>query len=806
MQNNNNKFINFFIFVFFFIIDIVLGSINENNTFENIIGFCFFYFLIMWFFLHEKRKDQWPLVGFIIFLIFNNYLGQDLKMYCLLFMLGIAMCLDDYNENETAVVSLIYWSYYFYIKLGFINEFFFLFFICMLLISYIMIMFNDNERSQNYIAIQSIIITYYVCGILHYVLNNENFIGFTSLYVLFILIIFYKKVFYFIKYSTDTQFCCVTYCIFLLFYLNAPQCNINIAIFSSLYFMFYCLVFDVDWKHPIKSFSNDQLYVSFISAFFVLIVALLGDSVIRFLITYLPLVILIYPDIFKWIFGDENNKDNKEKKNNDEINNNNENYKINNNKIMEDKKINTKKNYVNFFLSSGLIYIFLIIFLIINIMWILFDELVGTFQYNYAIDNGTLLIRFGIDSISFFFIYLTGLLIPLTMLFSLISRNTMEEKKNNIFLLFTVGILLLIVFYVLDLLLFYISFEAILVPFFVYIGVTGYRKRRIHAAYLFFFYTLVGSFFMLISIFFIYLSSGSTDIEMLWNVEWANNLYYLLWFALFITFAIKVPMFPFHVWLPEAHVEAPTEGSVLLAGLLLKLGTYGFMRFLFPLFSKLNYYFSPSIMMIASIGIIYTSFTTLRQVDIKRIIAYSSIAHMNMCILGLFSYNETAFIGSIFLMIAHGIVSGGLFFLIGIIYNRYRTKIIHYFSGVIHFMPIMCFYFFLLLLGNIGLPGTSNFVGELLILNGILYQGYIIGVFAAIIGIFLCTVYSMLMFNKIAFLFPKLSNVTIPDLYFFEMIILTPLVVLMFFLGIFPTCLFSLLDFIIIYNWIELFN
>ncbi len=152
-------------------------------------------------------------------------------------------------------------------------------------------------------------------------------------------------------------------------------------------------------------------------------------------------------------------------------------------------------------------------------------------------------------------------------------------------------------------------------------------------------------------------------------------------------------MFPFHIWLPEAHVEAPTEGSVLLAGLLLKLGTYGFLRFLFPIFSSQNQYFSPFVIMLASIGIVYTSFSTLRQIDIKRIVAYSSIAHMNMCMLGLFSYNEIAFIGSIFLMIGHAIVSGGLFFIIGMIYNRFQTKIIHYFSGVIHYMPILSFFF-----------------------------------------------------------------------------------------------------------------
>lgn len=457
-------------------------------------------------------------------------------------------------------------------------------------------------------------------------------------------------------------------------------------------------------------------------------------------------------------------------------------------------------------LNQIFLLIFSFLFLIMNILWILFNPLTGSFQWPFCIKVAELYLRFGVDGISFFFIYLTILLILLNMLFSSFSINTSEEKKNNIFLLFSVGILLIIVFYTLDLIIFYISFEAILIPFFVYIGINGYRKRRIHAAYLFFFYTLVGSFFMLVSLFFIYSYSGSTDIELLWNMEWVGNQQYLLWFALFITFAIKVPMFPFHIWLPEAHVEAPTEGSVLSAGVLLKLGTYGFLRFLFPILPELNYYFSPFVIMLSAIGIMYTSFSTLRQIDIKRIIAYSSIAHMNMCMLGLFSYNEIALSGSIFLMIGHGVVSGGLFYVIGMLYNRYKTKIINYLSGIIYFMPIMCFFFFMFILGNIGMPGTSNFIGEILILTGVMYQAYYIAIFSAIIGIFLCTVYSMWMYNKTVFLLPKFSYIIVTDLYFFEIIILVPLIILMLFFGIIPTSVFSLLDFSILYFFFEYIN
>jgi len=459
-----------------------------------------------------------------------------------------------------------------------------------------------------------------------------------------------------------------------------------------------------------------------------------------------------------------------------------------------------------FALTNLFITFFLLLFIIFNILWLILDPLYGGFQFSTLLEFTNLSIRIGIDSISFFFLYLTVLLISLCLLFSSISRVSFEQKINNMFLIFFIGILLLVVFYVLDYLLFYISFEAILVPFFVYIGIAGYRVRRIHAAYLFFFYTLVGSFFTLISIFIFYSQIGSTDIEILYNMEFYSTRSFILWFALFITFSIKIPMFPFHIWLPEAHVEAPTEGSVLLAGLLLKLGTYGFLRFLFPLFTEQNYYFSPLVVMLSGIGIAYTSMSTLRQIDIKRIVAYSSIAHMNMCMVGLFSFNEIAFSGSIFLMIAHGVVSGGLFFIIGMIYNRFNTKIIHYFSGVVHYMPILSFFFLMLILGNIGMPGTSNFIGELLILCGLMYSNNGIAIICSIIGIFLCTIYSMWMYNKIIFLLPRFYYLVVFDLFFFEIIILITLVFLMVYLGIQPNCVNNYLSHSIFYHYSELFS
>jgi len=449
--------------------------------------------------------------------------------------------------------------------------------------------------------------------------------------------------------------------------------------------------------------------------------------------------------------------------------------------------------------------IFSSLFIIINLIWLFFDPFNTTTQYNYIVSYLNINIRFALDSISFFFIYLTTLLIPLCLLFSIRSRNTPVTHYYNNDLIFSIGILLLIVFSVFDILIFYISFEAILLPFFIYIGIAGYRQRRIHASYLFFFYTIIGSFFMLISIFFLFIYSGTTYLELLWVTEFPYLTSQLIWIALFFTFSIKVPMFPFHIWLPEAHVEAPTEGSVLLAGLLLKLGPYGMIRFLFPIFPELTYYYAPFVITLASIGIIYTSFITLRQIDIKKIIAYSSIAHMNMVILGLFSFNEAGFLGSIFLMIGHGIVSGGLFFCIGIIYDRYHTKIIHYLSGIINGMPVLSFCLFIFILGNVGLPGTSNFIGELLILCGIAYSHLFVSLIAAAIGIFLCTIYSIYTYNKIIFLMPYKYNIYISDLYLFEYIVLLPLIFFSLYLGVFPNIVLDSLQNVQLYNFINIF-
>lgn len=454
----------------------------------------------------------------------------------------------------------------------------------------------------------------------------------------------------------------------------------------------------------------------------------------------------------------------------------------------EIEKINKEKMSIrNIVFNSSLV-----IFFFAVLMWIYFDPYQFSYQQVVSVKLMDSYFHLGIDGLSLFFIYLTAFLVPLCILFNW-NNKTITNTYSMIFLI-SIEILLIFVFSVVDLLLFYIFFEATLIPFFMFIGINGYRNRRIHAAYLLFFYTLFGSLLMLISIFSIYLHCGTTDIQVLWEAEFSTGREHLFWLFFFIAFAIKVPIFPFHIWLPEAHVEAPTEGSVILAGVLLKLGTYGILRFLFTLFSNATVYYSPLVLLLSCLAIFYTSFTTLRQIDIKRIVAYSSVAHMNMCILGLFTFDPVAIVGSILLMVGHGLVSGGLFFLIGVLYNRYHTKLIKYYSGLVQFMPIFSFFFFLFIMGNMSMPGTSNFIGEFLILCGIFTKKNIYGVFVASLGILIGTIYSIWLYNKITFgLHNTLTQSYLKDMTLAEVLLFIPILVHIVWIGVYPESFISII-------------
>jgi proton-translocating NADH-quinone oxidoreductase chain M len=431
----------------------------------------------------------------------------------------------------------------------------------------------------------------------------------------------------------------------------------------------------------------------------------------------------------------------------------------------------------------------LIIFFWANLLWIFFDPYQMTFQYLYSIRFFSMFFYFGIDGISLLFIYLTSFLIPCCILFNW--NNTYHFIKEYILCLLSLEIVLISVFCVLDIILFYVFFESILIPTFIFIGIWGSRQRKIHAAYLLFFYTLFGSLLMLFSILILYSHSGTTDFQILWGTELSNIREKLLWLAFFFSFAIKIPMFPFHIWLPEAHVEAPTEGSVLLAGVLLKLGGYGFMRILIPIFFNANIYFLPFVFLLASIGILYTSFTTLCQIDLKRIIAYSSIAHMNIAVLGLFTLDLISSAGSVLLLLSHGIVSGGLFFMIGMLYDRYKTRLLKYYSGLVHLMPLFGTFFLLLILGNISLPGTSSFVGEFLIFCGLVTKSKW-AFFISCIGVLLCTIYSIWLYNRIVFGLPRYEYYkNLFDLNRLEFNLISPFIVTMILIGIFPKPILS---------------
>jgi proton-translocating NADH-quinone oxidoreductase chain M len=319
------------------------------------------------------------------------------------------------------------------------------------------------------------------------------------------------------------------------------------------------------------------------------------------------------------------------------------------------------------------------------------------------------------------------------------------------------------------------------------IGLWGSRERKVRAVYLFFFYTLIGSLCMLLGLLYIYNLTGTLNFEYLLTYKFTFEQQYWLWLAFFLSFASKIPVFPLHVWLPEAHVEAPTVGSVLLAGILLKLGVYGFLRFSLNLFPEASLFFSPFVYLLSVLGIIYGSMSAIRQTDLKRIIAYSSVAHMNLVTMGIFSFNIVGIEGSIMQSISHGFVSGAMFLLVGILYDRYHSRLLYYYGGLVHMMPVYAVLFLIFTMANIALPGTSSFVGEFLLLTGI-YKVNILASVISALGVILCGAYSLWLYNRVIFGNLKINHTLLfKDITFRELSILFPLLVLVFLMGIYPT-------------------
>lgn len=432
----------------------------------------------------------------------------------------------------------------------------------------------------------------------------------------------------------------------------------------------------------------------------------------------------------------------------------------------------------------------LILFVLSLCLWVFFDEYLGTFQFLSFWGEIPIL---GIDGLGLVFIILTTFLF--VCCFLLIWSVTAQLKLFVLLLIF-LEFLLLLVFSVVDLFIFYIIFELILLPMVFIIFIWGSRSRKIKAGFYFFLYTLLGSLFMLVGLLLMYSEFGTTNVLLLMYFLPGYEKQLLLWFLFFFSFAIKIPMFPFHIWLPEAHVEAPTIGSVLLAGLLLKLGGYGFLRILIPLFPEATLYYTPLLLTLAILGIIYASLTLLRQVDIKKIIAYSSIAHMNFAVLGMFSNNLIAIQGSVYLLISHGFSSSALFMLAGVLYERHHTRLLPYYGGLAMLMPLYSFFFFLFTIANFGFPGTSNFVGEILIFIGLAQQSFFL-LFCAGIGMLFSVIYSILLFSRVLFGSLKLCYLTFNfshDIIKREFAILVFLSFFLIFFGLFSNIIIDLIS------------
>lgn len=426
-------------------------------------------------------------------------------------------------------------------------------------------------------------------------------------------------------------------------------------------------------------------------------------------------------------------------------------------------------------------------FVLSLILWVFFNKSMGTFQFvSKFLWIPTLNLNFvlGIDGISLFFVLLTTLLIPLCLLVSWKSVKT--NLKEFLIAFLVMEFFLIGVFCILDLLLFYIFFESVLIPMYLIVGIWGSRERKIRAAYFFFLYTLLGSVLMLLSLLYMYYQVGTTDYEVLTTFSFSECEQKILWLSFFASFATKIPMIPVHLWLPEAHVEAPTAGSVILAGVLLKLGTYGFVRFSFPLFAKACFYFAPLVYSLSVIGIVYTSFTAIRQTDFKRIIAYTSVAHMNLVMVGLFSFNTIGIEGAILQSLSHGFVASALFLCIGVVYDRHHTRMVKYYGGLVHTMPLYVFIFLFFTMSNIGLPGTGSFVGEFLILTGSFKVNTSI-TFLSATGMVIGACYSLWLFNRISYGNLKTQYFTyFSDISKREFFIFLPLIIGTLVMGLYP--------------------
>ena len=460
-------------------------------------------------------------------------------------------------------------------------------------------------------------------------------------------------------------------------------------------------------------------------------------------------------------------------------------------------KSNNSIKYVSLFIS--------IANLILSIyLWIVFDQNSSEFQFveNRNWMSGMIQYKVGIDGISILFVVLTTLITPLCIIS--VNSTITYRLKDFLLAILVMESLMIGVFCSLDLVIFYLFFEGGLIPMFLIIGIWG-GDRRVYSAFKFFLYTLLGSVLMLVAIISIYWITGTTDIEQLYILGIDQKYQNLLWLAFFSSFAVKTPMWPVHTWLPDAHVEAPTAGSVLLAAILLKMAGYGFIRFSVGLFPVASDYFIPLVYILSITAIIYTSLVALMQEDMKKLIAYSSVAHMGFVTLGIFTMTQQGIEGSIFQMISHGLVSAALFFSVGVIYDRKHTRLIKNYGGLVSIIPRYAFVLMIFTLGAVGLPGTTGFIGEFLILMGAFQKNFIVAIIASI-GVVLSAAYMLWMYRRVVF--GKIQNkdlLGMQDLSKSELLVLWVLALPIVIYGFYPDPLFDTIN-ISVSSFLDTYN
>jgi NADH-quinone oxidoreductase subunit M len=442
------------------------------------------------------------------------------------------------------------------------------------------------------------------------------------------------------------------------------------------------------------------------------------------------------------------------------------------------------RNARNIALSTSVI-----VFLLSLLLWVYFDPASSGFQFVekagwIRIGGFEITYHMGIDGISLFFVLLSTLLTVLCVASSW--RSVHAQVKEYMISFLVLETLMVGMFCALDFIVFYVFFEGVLIPMFLIIGVWG-GPRRVYAAFKFFLYTLLGSVLMLLAIIAVYLETNSTDIAVALGHSFPFALQKWLFLAFLASFAVKVPMWPVHTWLPDAHVEAPTAGSVILAGVLLKMGGYGFVRFSLPMFPLASHYFTPLMFALSAVAVIYTSFVALAQTDMKKLIAYSSIAHMGFVTMGIFAATSEAVQGAVIQMLSHGLVSGALFLCVGVVYDRMHTRDIARYGGLAERMPAYAFVFMAFMLASVGLPGTSGFVGEFLILLGT-FRVSTLECFLAATALFLGAAYMLYLYRRVIFgtiTRDDLRNIL--DLTPREMAVFAPLILLVLWMGIYPS-------------------